>query len=144
MGFPEFTGPNLDFSREIFTKIWNFHDISGSSVTKFPGILVEKTPRNAEIYGFHVFLGVKSQFSREFWSTCRQVSKKCRHTPGVHLQEYTGFPVPPGAHFGPQKRPPKIYLHLTAYIGVKNGQFLVEILQKMVTKFCKKFTKMLT
>ena len=58
-GFPEFSTQNSDFSREIFTKIWNFHEISGSPVTKFPGILVEKAPENAEIYGFHAFLGVK-------------------------------------------------------------------------------------
>ena len=43
-GFPEFSSEKSDFSREIFTKIWNFHDISGRPTTKFPGILVEKTP----------------------------------------------------------------------------------------------------
>ena len=51
-GFMELSSQNSDFSREIFTKILNFHDILGWSVTKFPGILMKKTPENTEIYGF--------------------------------------------------------------------------------------------
>ena len=100
-GFPEFSTQNSDFSREIFTKIWNFHDILGSPVTKFPGILVEKTPENTEIYGFHRFCGVKFGFFPGILVDPSTRLEKCRYTPGVRLQEYTGFPVPPGAHFGP-------------------------------------------
>ena len=100
-GFPEFSSWISDFSREIFTKILNFHDILGWPVTKFPGILVEKTQENARIYGFHGFWGVKFAIFPGILVGRSWHLEKGRYTPGVHLQEYTGFPVPPGAHFGP-------------------------------------------
>ena len=143
-GFLGMRAPKFRFFPGNFYENLKFSRHFGSPGTKFPGILVDKTPRNAEIYGFHAFLGVKFGFFPGILVDGSRHLEKCHYTPGVHLQEYTGFPVPPGVHFGPQKRPLKIYLHLTAYMGVKSHQFLVEILQKMVTKFCKKFTKMLT
>ena len=150
-GFPEFSSQNSEFSREIFVKIFSFHENRGSTFSRIPGnfgrqntqkcknIRVSrnsraeiqifpgkflrkfgiftkfrghpsrnsrefwsKKPRKMQKYtGFTSFWGVKFRFSREFWSIRRHTSKKWPYTPGGSLQEYTGFPVPPGAHFGP-------------------------------------------
>ena len=76
----------------VFTKIW------GRPFHEFPGILVDKTPENAEIYGFPGILELKSrffpgnfcqnlEFSRNFGVTRheipgnfgRQTPRKCRN-----------------------------------------------------------------
>ena len=102
MGFPEFTTPNPEFSREIFTKIFSFHENRGSTFSRIPGNFGRQNPQKckniwvsrnsrAEMqifpgkflskFGiFTKFRGHPSRNSREFGS------KKPRK-----MQKYTGF-----------------------------------------------------
>ena len=101
-GFPEFTRPNSEFSREIFTKISSFHENPGSTFSRIPGNFGRQNSqkcRNMRVsrnsrpkiqtfpgkflrkFGiFTKFRGHPSRNSREFWS------KKPRK-----MQKYTGF-----------------------------------------------------
>ena len=101
-GFPKFTRPNAEFSREISVKISSFHENTGSTFSRIPGnfghqntrkcknIRVSRNSR-AEIqifpgkflrkFGiFTKFRGHPSRNSREFWSKKPQ-----------KMQKYTGF-----------------------------------------------------
>ena len=118
-GFSEFSSWNLDFSREIFVKIGNFHDILGSPVTKFPGILVEKPPRNAEIYGFHVFLGVKITIFPGILVDRSPGLEKMSLYPRRAPSRIYGFPGPPRRQFWAPKKTPK---NLFALNGLYRGK----------------------
>ena len=117
--FPEFSSWNLDFSREIFTKIWNFHDILGSPVTKFPGILVEKAPENAEIYGFLLFLGVKFGVFPGILVDPSRFLEKVTLYPRREPSRIYGFPGPPRRPFWTLKRTPKNLFALNGLYGGK-------------------------
>ena len=118
-GFPEFSTQKSDFSREIFTKIWNFHEISGSPVTKFPGILVEKAPENTEIYGFPGFLGVKFRFFPGILVDLSRFLEKVALYPRREPSRIYGFPGPPRRPFWTLKRTPK---NLFALNGLYRGK----------------------
>ena len=102
MGFPEFTRPNSEFSREISVKIFSFHENLGPTFSRIPGnfdwqnsgkcrnIGVSRNARpkiqifpgkfSPKVGIFTTFWGDLSRNSREFWS------KKPRE-----IQKYTGF-----------------------------------------------------
>ena len=44
MGFPEFLSQNSEFSRKIFTKIFSFHEIPGSTFSWIPGNFGRQNP----------------------------------------------------------------------------------------------------
>ena len=169
MCFPEFSSQNSDFSREIFVKIFSFHENLGSTfsripenfgrqnhqkcrsiwvsrnfrpkiqtfpgkfspkfgifttfwgrpVTKFPGILVEKNPRNAEIYGFQVFLGVKIEVFPGILVDQSPGLEKMSLYPRRAPSRIYGFPGPPRRTFWTLKKTPKNLFALNGLYGGK-------------------------
>ena len=117
--FSEFSTQNSDFSREIFVKIWNFHEISGSPVTKFPGILVDNAPENAEIYGFHAFLGVKFGVFPGILVDLSTHLEKVALYPRRAPSRIYGFPGPPRRPFWTLKKTPKNLFALNGLYGGK-------------------------
>ena len=100
-------------------QIWNFHDISGRPATKFPGILVEKTLENAEIYGFHAFLGVKFGFFPGIFVDPSRFREKVALYPRRAPSRIYGFLGPPRRTFWTLKRTPK---NLFALNGLYRGK----------------------
>ena len=142
-GFPKYSSWNLDFSREIFTKIRNFHDILRSPVTKFPGILVDKTSENAEIYGFHVFLRVKFEVLPGIFVDPSTGLEKRSLYPRRAPSRIYGFPGPPRRTFWTLKRTPKNLFALNGLYGgkkwpifgrnfAKNGDKILQKIHKNV------------